>query len=292
MKPTLVSVVIPAYNAMDHIDEQLAALASQDYDGEFEVIVSDNGSTDGLAQFIENHPAIDALSLQLVDASEARGGGYARNVGVAASRGDFIAFCDADDRVHPSWLTAITRAAENSDAVGGVVETTSINSPEVATWRRFTTETQFGSNDFLPYGITCTFGIWRTAFDAIEGFDLRYVSSGEDIDLSWRLQLAGMTLAHAPDAVVAYRLRGTYRGTWNQTRTYGIATAQLYSRFRDHGQKRTAPRELAATVLALAIFNPLVPQRICPMPRGRWFVHAGNLVGKIQGSIKHRVLYI
>ncbi|MCJ0903975.1 glycosyltransferase family 2 protein [Rhodococcus sp. ARC_M6] len=292
MKPTLVSVVIPAYNAMEHIDEQLTALASQDYDGEFEVIVSDNRSTDGLAQFIANHPATDALSLQVVNASEARGGGYARNVGVAASRGDFIAFCDADDRVHPSWLTAITRAAENSDAVGGVVETTSINSAEVATWRTFTTETQFGSNDFLPYGITCTFGIWRAAFDVIDGFDLRYVNSGEDIDLSWRLQLAGMTLAHAPDAVVAYRLRSTYRGTWNQTRAYGIATAQLYSRFRDHGQKRTAPRELALTVLALLIFNPLIPQRICPMPRGRWFVHAGNLVGKIQGSVKHRVLYI
>lgn len=276
---------------MDHIDEQLTALAAQDYTGAFEVIVSDNGSTDGLAEFIANHPATEALSLQLVDASDAAGGGYARNVGVAASAGDFIAFCDADDRVHPNWLTAIISAAENSDAVGGVVETASINSTEVATWRSFS-ETQFGSDDFLPYGITCTFGIWRSAFDAIDGFDLRYVSSGEDIDLSWRLQLAGMTLAHAPDAVVAYRLRDTYRETWNQTRAYGIATAQLYSRFREHGQNRTTPRVLAATLLALLLFNPLVPRRICPMPRGRWFVHAGNLVGKLQGSIKHRVLYI
>ncbi|WP_336880778.1 glycosyltransferase [Rhodococcus globerulus] len=291
MKPHLVSVVIPAYNAMDHIGEQLTALSAQDYEGALEVVVADNGSTDGLAAYIATHPSTDALSLRLVDASAGRGGGYARNVGVAASSGDFIAFCDADDRVHPSWLSAIVRAAENSDAVGGVVETASINSSEVATWRTFT-GTQFGSEDFLPYGITCTFGIWRAAFDKVDGFDLRYVNSGEDIDLCWRLQLAGMTLAHAPDAVVAYRLRDTYSGTWNQTRAYGIATAQLYSRFRQHGQRRTAPRIVAATLLALFLFNPLVPQRICPMPRGRWFVHAGNLVGKVQGSIRYRVLFI
>jgi glycosyltransferase involved in cell wall biosynthesis len=85
-----VSVVIPAYNAMDHIGEQLNALSSQDYDGAFEVVVADNGSTDGLAHFITNHPSTDTLSLRLVDASAGRGGGYARNDVVAAYNGDFI----------------------------------------------------------------------------------------------------------------------------------------------------------------------------------------------------------
>ncbi|MBX9148682.1 glycosyltransferase [Rhodococcus qingshengii] len=291
MIPRLVSVVIPAFNAMDHIDEQLTALSEQDYEGAFEVLVADNGSSDGLGTHIANHVLSQSLTLRLIDASSARGGGYARNVGVSAARGDFIAFCDADDRVHPSWLTALTHAAANAHAVGGVVETMSINSAEVASWRTFT-NTQFGSDDFLPYGITCTFGIWRSAFDQVDGFDLRYVNSGEDIDLSWRLQLAGMKLAHAPEAVVAYRLRSTYRETWNQTRAYGMASAQLYSHFRESGHRRTPMRTLGTTLLALLLFNPLVPSRFSPIPRGRWFVHAGNLVGKLQGSLKYRVLYL
>lgn len=131
MSPRLVSVVIPTYNASSTIDEQLHALAAQDYEGPLEVIVSDNNSTDGIRDLIEDHPLVDQLRLRWVSASRKQGVSHARNVGVDKATGDFIAFCDADDRVHPDWLSAMVGAAENADLVSGALETASINSSEV-----------------------------------------------------------------------------------------------------------------------------------------------------------------
>ncbi|MFD4183941.1 glycosyltransferase family 2 protein, partial [Rhodococcus sp. NPDC058514] len=117
--PTRVSVVIAALNVVDVIDVQLTALAEQEYDGDLEVVVGDNGSTDGLRAHLEGHPLREQLGLRWVDASGARGVSHARNVGVAAATGDFIAFCDADDRVDPRGGCDRSQAARPEAARGG-----------------------------------------------------------------------------------------------------------------------------------------------------------------------------
>ena len=124
--PQLVSVVVPAYNAATVIDVQLAALAAQDYPGPFEVLVSDNGSTDGLRDHVADHPLAEKLRLRYVDASGARGPSHARNLGTAAADGDFIAYCDADDQAHPHWLRELVCRAADFDAVSGPVETSTL----------------------------------------------------------------------------------------------------------------------------------------------------------------------
>ncbi|WJJ14447.1 glycosyltransferase (plasmid) [Prescottella equi] len=289
MAVDLVSVIIPAFNAVELIDEQLEALAGQDYTGRFEVLVSDNGSTDGLASHLAAHRLASRLDLRRVDSSGRRGCAHARNVALEHSRGDFIAFCDADDRVHPGWLTALASAAAEFDAVGGGVETTSLNSPLVASWRIMPEpEERFGGTTFLPYAIGCNLAAWRYVFDKVGGFDEALVDGGEDVEMSWRIQFAGFTLGHSPDALVAYRCRPTLRGTWRQQRGYGLSSVQLDQIFAAAGKPTPGAKWYLTVVAAIVLLNPLVPQRISGMPRGRWVAQVGFLAGRLRGLARYR----
>ncbi|MCD2103675.1 glycosyltransferase [Rhodococcus erythropolis] len=291
---SLISVVVPTFNAVDLIGEQLDALAEQDYDGDFEVLVSDNGSTDGLRSFVESHPLKERLRLKWVDASALKGVSYARNAGVAYARGEFIAFCDADDRVHSSWLRSLAHAAARCDLVSGALETATINSPEVNRWREFiATATPHSYATFLPYAFGCNFGVWKLAYETVGGCDESLpTGGGDDVDFSWRLQLAGMTLVHEMDAIVAYRLRPDLRGTWRQLHNYGVAGAGLHKKYSRLGFARSTPRAVAIEVAVLMLLSPLLPQFVTRMPRGKWITHAGFFVGKLRGSIRYRTFYV
>jgi glycosyltransferase involved in cell wall biosynthesis len=115
-----ISVVLPAFNAAQVIEIQLEALACQDFPGSWEVIVSDNGSTDRLMAVTRTWSQ-HLPSLSVIDASAIPGAGFARNCGVRAARSTRIAFCDADDVVTPSWLTAIYQGLEDCDIVTGPI---------------------------------------------------------------------------------------------------------------------------------------------------------------------------
>ncbi len=290
---SLLSVVIPTFNAVDLIGEQLAALDAQKYNGAFEVIVSDNGSTDGLRSYIESHPLGEVLRLRWVDSSSARGVSHARNVGVEHAAGEFVAFCDADDRVHPEWLQHMATAAQTADVVGGGLETASINTPLVNSWREFVpSETPHSYGSFLPYAFGANFGAWKIQYQSIGGCDESMTAAGDDIDFCWRAQMAGMTFAHEPKAVVAYRLRSEIASAWKQMRMYGSASAMLHKKYKRHGFKKPSGRALLTEIAALTLLNPVLPHSVTKMPRGKWVTHAGFFVGKVQGSIRERTLFV
>src|SRR6266545_10527 len=103
------SVVVPCFNSAKTIAIQLEALANQTWSEPWEVIVADNGSTDSSVAIAESYKK-RLPHLRIVDASDRRGAGHARNVGAAAAAGDLLAFCDADDEVAPGWLSAMGQA--------------------------------------------------------------------------------------------------------------------------------------------------------------------------------------
>jgi glycosyltransferase involved in cell wall biosynthesis len=279
-------VIVPARNAAHTIGVQLDALAGQTYEGTVEVLVCDNGSTDGLREVVESR------GVTCVDASARRGASFARNVGVQASSGEFVAFCDADDQVHPRWLEELTAAAERSDVVSGALETVSLNSPRVRRWREMNDPDQpYELWKYLPVLCGANFGVWRDAYESVGGCDESYRTS-EDTDLSLRLQLAGWTLSHAPRAVIAYRTRSTLRGLWRQSVDCGEGDARLYSEYRHYGMPRRHPIRTIDVILLVLLRNPLLPGAITRLPRGRWVFFAGNLVGRIKGSVRHRVLWV
>jgi len=132
--PTLVSVVIPVFNAAATIAEQLAALGRQTYAGEWEIVVADNGSTDDTAAIVDAYRS-ELPALRVVDASARSGPAFARNTGARLARGDFIAFCDADDVVADRWLEALVVASTAFDVVTGIEDAERLNSETVQSWR-------------------------------------------------------------------------------------------------------------------------------------------------------------
>src|SRR5437763_781538 len=115
-RPLKLSVVIPCLNAAATLGVQLAALAAQGWEGDWEVVVADNGSTDGSQAVAESYRS-RLRGLKLVDASDRRGQAHARNLGAAAATGDAYFFCDADDEVAPGWLAALAGEIAKHDFV-------------------------------------------------------------------------------------------------------------------------------------------------------------------------------
>ncbi len=221
--PTLVSVVIPVRNGAQFLQHQLDALARQRPCVPFEVVVADNGSEDDTVSVVLSNTSRIA-QLRLVDAGDRQGAAHARNVGMHEARGDFIAFCDADDIVADDWINALLRAARGADLVAGRLETRVINPPR-ALVQRGTAHLDEADAErrapialrFLPYAVSANLGVWRYVIDAIGDWDERYRVYMEDVDFSWRAQLQGFELAYAADAVVHYRLRGNLRTILSQT---------------------------------------------------------------------------
>jgi GT2 family glycosyltransferase len=112
----MVSVIVPARDAEATLARTLDCLGAQDTDLEFEVVVVDDGSTDGTAALA----ASAGGHVRLV--SQAReGAAQARNLGVAESSGDALAFLDADCFPAPGWLAAGVAALEHAELVQGRV---------------------------------------------------------------------------------------------------------------------------------------------------------------------------
>lgn len=102
MNEPLVSVIMPAYNAADYISEAIASVQNQSFKN-WELFVIDDFSTDGTCSLVENIIMLDPR-IQLLKNLKNEGTGVTRNKGIAAAKGDFIAFLDADDLWLPEKL--------------------------------------------------------------------------------------------------------------------------------------------------------------------------------------------
>ena len=120
-EPPLISVVVPVRNGMPWVEDQLRALADQQVEVDWEVVVAENGSDDGTRSCVQRWSE-RCPRIHLVDASARRGAGAARNIGVRAARGRLLAFCDSDDVVRPGWIASMTTALADADLVAGVFD--------------------------------------------------------------------------------------------------------------------------------------------------------------------------
>lgn len=289
-RPELVSVVLPAYNAGRTIGAQLAALATQTYTGAFEIIVSDNGSTDDTRRVVHAWTK-DLPALRVVDSSDRPGAGHARNVGTDASHGELIAYCDADDVAHPTWLTGLVEALSRADLVGGALEHATLNDSVVVEWRgsALGAEALPDPVDFLPFALSANLAVKRAVWRSIGGWNEEYVQCGDDVDFCWRAQLAGSKLGFAPEAIMHYRHRDSLPAVARQVYEYGQAEVRLYRDYRDLGMTRRELRDIARSYFYLATRVPFLP--MSPRRRGYWMVMAGTTWGHIVGSVRYRVLY-
>lgn len=284
--PRSISVIIPVRNGADTLAEQLDALADQTYTGEWEVVVADNGSTDGTPA-LAGRWANRLPGLSVVDASERPGSSFARNCGAHHAKGEFLAFCDADDVVAPEWLQSLASAAADFDAVTGRQDASSINSEAVQSWRP-PRAAGLPRARFLPFAPSCNLGVWAAVFRETGGFDEQYPQS-HDVEWSWRAQLASFTLGFAPGAVVHYRYRTSPRGVWRQAYLSGLDEARLYRDYRSKGLRRSP---FTRTLRTWAWLLARVPYLVDPARRGIWMRRAGEAWGRVAGSVRFRVLFL
>jgi GT2 family glycosyltransferase len=288
--PTEVSVVIPVRNGASLLRFQLEALAGQVYEGKWEIVVADNGSTDNLAEVVAEF-ADRVPWLRIVDASDHSGASHARNVGATSSTGANILFVDADDVVGAGFVKAMHEGLKRSSLVAARFDPWTLNPqamPNGLGTAPAQTEILNLAYAFLPWCGSGGVGVRRDAFDRIGGFDLR-MGAGEDTDFSWRAQLAGFTIELIPDAVVQLRDRQGMKSGFQRGRFYGAAGPNLYRTYRAHGMPRRSRRAV------VRYHGGLLKRSVRIRSRNdleAWLFLAGNRVGVIEGCLRHRVLYL
>lgn len=110
-----VSVIIAAYNAMPYVTRSVSSLAEQSIGQEqMEVIIVDDGSTDGTSAELERLTSVYPGLLQVVRQENSGGPGAPRNRGLGLARGEYVFFLDADDYVGPETLERMVAMAEKN----------------------------------------------------------------------------------------------------------------------------------------------------------------------------------
>ena len=114
----LVSVVIPAYNAERFLGEAVASVRAQSY-RPIEIIIVDDGSRDGTAALIKRLEAESMANLPIRGIFQPNAGpSAARNAGIEAARGPYLAFLDADDRLHPDKIALQVQVLKENSSIG------------------------------------------------------------------------------------------------------------------------------------------------------------------------------
>ena len=204
--PTLISVVMPCYNAEPYVREAILSVLQQGY-ASLELIIVDDGSTDGSTEIIEQLASAYPGRIRL--AYQNRIGPYAaRNQGLAQARGNFVAFLDADDYWHPEALAKLHAALIEAPAdvaycgwqhVGPLAENLQPHNPIDIDEKNIL-------EHFLiacPWPINAVL-IKRQLIDSLRGFSERRATA-MDYDLWLRMLTQKPRLVRVPEVLAFYR---------------------------------------------------------------------------------------
>ena len=279
MNSQRVSVVIPAHNEAGHIAQQLRAVGGQIADLEVEIIVVDNTSSDGTGSVVTS---LGLANVMVISCQDGRGAAHARNHGVLHATGDVLLFCDADDVVADDWLQGMIAAARKYELFGGAVNTSSLDAlrPDAVS-DRFALPRDL---DWKPWGISCNLGIRRATFERLGGWNESY-SCGEDIELSWRAAVAGVSFTPVT-ALVHYRPRPNGRLAFLQGFAWGRAAPKLRADFAGAGFTGRTWHAASRDWLRLARNAPYIVGS--EWNRRESARLAGLLVGRLVGSVRER----
>ncbi len=194
----LVSVIVPVYNGERFLAQTLLSLIEQQY-RPLDLIVIDDGSTDGTAEIARSFPDVRYFH------QPNQGVATARNTGLRAARGEYIAFLDADDLWQPNKLSLQVEYHRHHPEIDySFVKLINFLEPGIEKpWWLRDDQLQVGQPDYSPVTMLAR----RSVFDRVGFFDTSF-KVGEDTDWFSRAKDTGIKAAFLPDVCVRRRVHG------------------------------------------------------------------------------------
>jgi poly-beta-1,6 N-acetyl-D-glucosamine synthase len=226
-----VTIVVPAFNEETGIESSVVSLARQVYP-DFEVIVVDDGSTDGTAKVVDDVVARDGFENVSVVRQANAGKAGALNAGLARASGEIIVTVDADTVFAPNALALLVQKFRD-DRVGAVSGNTKVMNRKRLLGRWQHVEYVMGFNldrrmyDLLGCMPTVpgAIGAFRaTALRGIGGFSDDTLA--EDADVTMALHRAGWSVAYEPRAIAWTEAPSRVRDLWRQRYRWSYGTTQ------------------------------------------------------------------
>jgi len=251
-----VSVIIPVLNGASTIGDTLAGLTHQLASPcDTEIIVVDNGSSDGTPDLVQKFP-VTLLG------EPKRGPSAARNRGLYAARGEIIAYLDADTLPTRRWLVEIVSPFLDPEIhlVAGRLMGYRPETPAEKFYSRFYVdrEQKDASATHFPFAPSANMAVRRSAALAIGGWDEEF-RVAQDMEFSYRLLREFKTNIHyQPSALVFLRTRPTDSDLYRQAFKYGQGRAKLWMRYPDVARWNAIRAIGIASRLAIIGMWPLV----------------------------------
>jgi GT2 family glycosyltransferase len=281
-----ISVIIPCYNAVDTIEEQLEALSTQKWSETWEVIVVDNRSTDGSMEIVKRYLG-KLPGLRIIEAFERQGTPYAINVGGQAADGDAFLFCDADDIVGHGYLTAMGKALSKHDFVASRMDVERLNKHRSGYGNPQAEGVQnLWYPPYLPHAGGGTLGVKSSLFHKVGGYD-ELLPSLHDTDFCFKVQFTGTDLHFVPDAVMHVRYRDSVLGTYRQSFNYAEYNVVLFKKYHSY-----APAQPYLWRQYFGEWKKLLkslPLFVNKKKRYKLAWDLGRQIGRLKGCIKHQI---
>jgi cellulose synthase/poly-beta-1,6-N-acetylglucosamine synthase-like glycosyltransferase len=230
-KKPKVSVIIPAYNEEAHILSCLEAIQKQDFRGNMEVIVVNDGSTDRTAEIASKYP------VNLIDLKTNRGKANALNVGIKHSKGDILVFSDSDSEIADSAVNLLVNSLEehpDAGAVAGQVYVKAIKGKNnlLKRFQMMEYEIDQGLSRYLQ-GLNgnvqvCPGPLFAVRREIAEKTMFSNRTVIEDADFTIEILKNNMKVLHEPRAKVYTNPPVSLKGWFNQRKRWMYGNLQLW----------------------------------------------------------------
>ena len=249
----MISVSIVNLNGEKYLKECLDSLKELNYpQDKLEVIVVDNGSTDGSLVLVKQ----DYRKVKIIENRRNMGFAHANNQAAKAAEGEYVAFLNNDTKVDKNWLIELLRPiykdkeivasgskvlsmdGKKIDFVGGM-----INFEGKGFQINYGTPVGSDNHDrymFLPFVNGGSMMINRKVFIDVGGFDQDFFAYYEDVDLGWRLWVLGYKVVFAPDSIVYHHHHGTSKAFSEDRLRFLKERNSLYSVFKNYDDSNLA----------------------------------------------------
>jgi cellulose synthase/poly-beta-1,6-N-acetylglucosamine synthase-like glycosyltransferase len=262
MNTLTLSIVIPCRDEVKHIRKTLDSVLNQTFDlNEMEIFVVDGLSTDGTVKTL-NEYAYQTPQLRILQ-NERIITASARNIGIHASRGEFIAMVDAHCEISPTYLATCCQVLSESsaDLVCIAGRTRAFGETNKGKIIALAMSSPFGVGNALfrwaEAEVDCSsaaFGVYRRSiFDKVGFYDEKMMYA-EDDELSFRIRQAGFRIRMLPHISAKYWMRDTYQALWKQYYRYGQGKVLVLRKHR----KLPSWRVLIAPIFVLTFLLTLI----------------------------------